>query len=103
MDRAALLSRWLTLTRDTLPAMAWRHHWPIALDHCFMRVCLDAAIGQRWDRVVGRPAIRHLTDAQLARAVEVAETIAGDPARLPGLNEQSLRWRRVQPGRLSGP
>ena len=78
--------------------------WPIRLDHCFMRVCLDAAIGQRWDEVVARPATRHLTAAQLGRAVRAAEAIVNDPALLPGMNQQSLRWRGViRQARLNGP
>ncbi len=66
-----------------------------------MRVCLDTAMGRRWDEVVRRPAIRHLTDAELARAVAVAESVVRDPARLPGLNAQSLLMRgrdRSAPG-----
>ena len=83
--------------------MATAQRWPIRLDHCFMRVCLDAAIGRRWDEVVRRPAVRHLTGAQLARAVRLAEAILADPALLPGLNEQSLRWRGVRRGRVTAP
>ncbi len=93
MTRAALQERWHVLTRSILPGMAATQGWPIRLDHCFMRVCLDAAIGVRWDRVVPRPAIRHLSDAQLARAVAVAEAIAADPASLRRLNAASLRMR----------
>ena len=94
--REVLLSRWLTLTRETLPAMAAGERWPIRLDHCFMRVCLDTAMGRRWDEVVRRPAVRHLSEAELARAVEVAEAVVRDPGRLPGLNAQSLRMRGVR-------
>ena len=84
----------ITLTKQTLPGMAAAQRWPIRLDHCFMRVCLDTAIGQQWDTEVRRPATRHLTDAQLARAVDVAETIVRDPALLPALNAGSLAMRR---------
>ena len=58
-----------------------------------MRVCLDAAIGARWDTVVQRPAIRHLTDEQLARAIQHAERIKADPSKLHALNLESLRFR----------
>ncbi len=76
-----------------LPGLAAAHRWPIRLDHCFMRVCLDHAVGRRWDQVVRRPAVRHLTDGELARAVAVADAIERDPACLPGLNAASLRMR----------
>ncbi len=92
-DRAALQARWLHLTRTVLPGMAAEHGWPIRLDHCFMRVCLDAAIGARWDATVRLPAIRHLTDPQLARAVAIAEAIQAAPDTLRGLNTASLRMR----------
>ena len=58
-----------------------------------MRVCLDHAMGRRWDEVVARPAIRHLSDAELARAVAAAEAIRDDPASLPALNAATLRFR----------
>ena len=73
--------------------MAAGQRWPIRHDHCFMRVCLDHAVGRRWDEVIQRPAIRHLTDDQLARAVGIAEHVVRDPALLPGLNASSLRMR----------
>ena len=49
-------ARWLDLTRVTLPALAAVHHWPIRLDHCFMRVLLDNAVGGVWHHVIPRPA-----------------------------------------------
>lgn len=73
--------------------MAAAQSWPIRLDHCFMRVCLDAAFGRPWHEAVRRPAVRHMTDAELARAVAVAERIAADPPLLPELNARSLRLR----------
>ncbi|MGI4747125.1 MAG: hypothetical protein ACRYGI_10655 [Janthinobacterium lividum] len=81
------------MTRIRLPALAMQHGWPIRLDHCFMRVCLDVSLGARWDSVVPRPAIRTLSTAQLARAVAQAEAIMADPASLPELNRASLRMR----------
>ena len=91
--REALVDHWLALTRRVLPGMAVAEGWPIRLDHCFMRVCLDAAIGRPWHEAVRRPAIRHLTEAQLAAAVAVAERIRAEPGLLPGLNRQSLLGR----------
>ena len=83
----------MRLTRETMPGMAAGAGWPIRLDHCFMRVCLDHAIGRRWDTVVARPAVRHLDNDQLARAVACAERIVADPALLPPLNDASLAMR----------
>ncbi len=91
--RADLLARWTLLTRTVLPAMAAEQRWPIRLDHCFMRVCLDAAVGVRWDAVVRRPATQNLSLPQLAAAVDHAERIVAEPALLPPLNRASLRLR----------
>ena len=96
-ERDRKLARWLDLTRRVLPAMAKEQGWPISLDHCFMRVCLDAAMGRPWHEAIRRPAVRHMTDMQLARAIAVAEQVAADPAALPGLNRDSLRWRGKLP------
>ena len=93
--RDALVARWLQLTRTVLPGMAQAHGWPIRFDHCFMRVCLDAAVGSPWTSRVKAPAIRYLDPAQLAAAVEIAATIAAHPDRLSALNAQSLAGRRA--------
>ena len=95
-SREALVQRWLALTREVLPAMAADAGWPIRLDHCFMRVCLDAACGEPWDQRIRRPAIRHASDADLARAIATAEIIVANPGRLAALNAQSLGWRRAR-------
>ena len=92
-SRAKLVARWLELTRQRLPAMAAQQGWPIRLDHCFMRVCLDASYGRPWHEVIARPAIRHASDADLARAVAIAEGMVREPWTLPGLNTASLRLR----------
>ncbi len=96
--RGAAVARWLHLTQVALPALAAAHRWPIQADHCLMRVCLDAAIGAPWHERVRRPAITHLDDAQLARAIAVAEAVAADPGSLPALNRASLAMR----GRAGG-
>jgi len=91
--RDILVHRWLDLTRRVLPDMAAAQAWPIRLDHCFMRVCLDAAVGRPWHEVIGRPAIHHASDLELARAIAVAESILQAPDILPVLNTESLRFR----------
>lgn len=102
MIRADQVAHWLDLTRRVLPGMAAEQRWPISLDHCFMRVCLDHAIGRPWHLAVARPAIRHLTDDQLQAAIAIAERIAAGPACLPDLNRESIAWRRrlAKPDRL---
>ncbi len=49
------------LTEQTLPTRARELHWPIRLDHCFKRICLDHAFQAPWHTKIPRPAYRHLT------------------------------------------
>jgi hypothetical protein len=92
--RATLNKQWVSLVNVTLPAMAKAHRWPISLNHCFMRVCLDTALGARWHTVICRPAIKHLSDEQLIAAISVAQSLAQAPDTLAQLNLQSIRWRK---------
>ena len=94
-DQRRRIARWLELTRVTLPAAAAIHHWPIRLDHCFMRVLLDNAVGGVWHHVIPRPAIRHITLEVLDQAIAIGERILQEPELLPGLNRRSLAWRRA--------
>lgn len=94
MDRSELEARWLTLTRETLPALAAQRRWPVSADHCFARILLDHACGGVWyDHVTGRPAYRHLDDARLAQAVATGDAVAAGAADLHRLNARSLAWR----------
>ena len=92
--RARLEAEWLTLTRQTLPALAQARRWPVSADHCFMRILLDAVHEGRWDRTVqGRPAYKHIETERLAAAVMLAGRVVADEADLRTLNAQSLAWR----------
>ncbi|MFB6125757.1 MAG: hypothetical protein ABEJ79_00435 [Halolamina sp.] len=69
--------------------------WPVCHDHCFGRIVLDNLFEDEWyDHVDGRPAYEHLTEAELRRAVDIADRMLeeGRPA-VATLNERSLRWR----------
>lgn len=94
-DREQLVARWRALTCEIMPAMAAGAGWPVRLDHCFMRVCLDTAFGAPWTRQVARPAIRHMNPSQLRAAITVAEQIVRTPGDLYGLNLRSIEARRV--------
>lgn len=93
-SRRTLEARWLILVRKVLPDMAKCCDWPIALDHCFMRVCLDISLGGTWTDIVKRPAIRHLSDGQLFDAITVAEGLVRAPETLHALNQRSIHWRQ---------
>ena len=91
------------LTETTLPSLAKQHGWPIRLDHCFKRICLDHAFAGTWYSFCKKPAERHIEPEPLARAIACAERIAADgkPA-LEQLNQQSLTFRgKLHPARRS--
>jgi hypothetical protein len=94
-SRLALNATWLKLVKQTLPNVAAAHQWPIFLDHCFMRVCLDTALGAPWHTLVKQPAIKHLSDDQLEEAICVAQTLVSSPSLLHSLNQTSIRARRL--------
>lgn len=89
-----LQAEWLTLTRETLPALAPARAWPVRLDHCFQRILLDNALGGRWyDYLAKRPAYLHLPEPDLARAVAVGHAVIAGTQDLHHLNTRSLVWR----------
>ena len=90
----ATIAHFKHLTETALPALARELGWPIRLDHCFKRICLDAAFHDVWYHHLPRPAERHLDGEPLARAIACAEAIAAEG--LPTLtvrNAESLRFR----------
>ena len=103
VDRPAAETRWLKLTRETLPAVARTRRWPVAADHCFQRIFLDNACDGVWyDRIPGRPAYAYADRGLLDRAIALAEAALADEVDLAGLNRRSLAWRRKRTVPLSG-
>ncbi|MEL7099326.1 MAG: hypothetical protein AAGM84_10905 [Pseudomonadota bacterium] len=76
-----------------MPDMARARGWPVVNDHCFQRIVLDHVAGGVWYDHIARPAYKHLTEDQAARAVALSEDIIAARADLAALNRQSLRWR----------
>ncbi|WP_019515913.1 hypothetical protein [Sphingomonas sp. Mn802worker] len=94
MTRHALEQRWLTLTRETMPALSASRGWPVRNDHCFQRILLDTAVGGVWYAAIPkRPAYAHADTALLTSAVELGEAVIAGEADLVILNRQSLAWR----------
>lgn len=96
VDIGALRATYLRKVNQELPAQAREAgDWPITEDHCFARVALDNAFGDRWDaHVDGRPAYEHLSADELEAAVAVADAMLdeGRPA-VEHYNDRSLAWR----------
>lgn len=88
------MARFKQLTETVLPELARGERWPIRLDHCFKRICLDHAFEDVWYGHLPKPAERHLSGEALERAVACAEELArhGRPL-LDERNTASLRYR----------
>ncbi|KAI9714710.1 MAG: methylated-DNA--protein-cysteine methyltransferase [Chrysothrix sp. TS-e1954] len=95
-----LRTRYTYLTKHTLPALArsrapCQPTWPVHLDHCFMRIILDNAVGVSgpWGDVVKAPATRNMTRQQLESAIALGEKLVDGTADLRELDERSLSLR----------
>lgn len=96
-DRSAAIAEWKHLTEQVLPALARQHRWPLRLDHCFKRVCLDYAFADVWYRHLKKPAERYIHGEPLQRALQCARDIAQKGTPLLRIrNAESLRYRGKQ-------
>ncbi len=99
MTREEQIARFKHLTEVLLPTLAREQRWPIRLDHCFKRICLDHAFNDVWYNHLKRPAERHLEGEPLDRALKAAERLAAEGLHtLQGLNAASLRYRGKRGG-----
>lgn len=103
----SLRDEWKTLYSQTLPALAKakdaaQPKWPVNLDHCFARIILDNTVGQgtqQWDKVISKPAVRHMTAEQIADAIELGEKIKSGEMDLCELDQISLMCRGKNEGK----
>ena len=92
--RAERIARFKHLTETVLPQLAREGRWPLRLDHCFKRVCLDYAFQDLWYHHLKKPAERHIAGEALDRALTCAEEIAAHGVSvLQQRNHDSLRYR----------
>lgn len=98
MDRLSYLqTRYLELTNQVLPELARQRQFPVKYNHCFQRIVLDNLFGCCWYEVLrGKdPAYKQLTEAQLERAIAIAESMTSQTdEHTYQLNQNSLGWRR---------
>lgn len=94
MTDAERIARFKQVTEVLLPLRAREERWPLRLDHCFKRVCLDHAFQDVWYRHLPKPAESNLAGDALQRALSCAEDLLrGDRDLLNERNRASLHWR----------
>ena len=92
--RGEAVARFKHLTETVLPQLAREARWPLRLDHCFKRVCLDHAFQDVWYRHLKKPAEKHINGEALDRALRCAEEIAEEGRPLLDIrNRESLAYR----------
>lgn len=106
---------WRTLYSTTLPSLARakdpaQPKWPVTLDHCFARIILDNTIGKgagnkgedvQWDQVLQKPAIKHMSEAQLRIAIKLGQQIQHGEVDVVELDRRSLEARRKNEGKYN--
>lgn len=93
-EREQLIARFKELTEVELPARAREERWPIRLDHCFKRICLDHAFGDVWYKHLKKPAEKNIGGGPLRLAVACGEEILAEGrSTLQKRNEASLTYR----------
>lgn len=62
-------------------------------NHCYWRIALDNAVGDKWKNQIPSPAYKNLSDEQLEEVVLLLEKYKDDEAALIEDNQKSLKWR----------
>lgn len=63
-------------------------------NHCYWRIALDNVLGEKWDRVIDRPAYKNLSENELKEVLERLHIYLQDRDRLLRDNERSLSFRK---------
>ncbi|MGF1461429.1 MAG: hypothetical protein ACFBSG_20685 [Leptolyngbyaceae cyanobacterium] len=89
-----LTEQYLDLINCQLPQAAQRGRYPVRFNHCFARIILDSLFQDAWYHHLDKPAYRHLTEAQLQRAIALGQKFLRDPQACFLANQASLSYRQ---------
>jgi hypothetical protein len=82
------------LSEEALPLRAeGTGDYPVRHDHCFKRIAFDAAVGDKWDRVIDRPFYQNASPKTKRAAVSVLKEMLRSPEAAESYNRQSLHYR----------
>ena len=98
MDLKILQQEYLQLVNVILPSIAVAKGFPVHLNHCFQRICLDNLFGGCWYDflIVGKiAAYKQLDVTQLQQLTNITQSLVDrDCNHINLLNQQSLQWRK---------
>lgn len=96
----SLRKRYWQATGEDLPEIAAERDWPVQETAGFQRIVLDHVCKGVWYDKLPEPAINHLSEAQLRKAVYLAEDMLTGARPLEPLDEQSQQWREARKKRF---
>ncbi|MEM6720792.1 MAG: hypothetical protein AAF611_15790 [Bacteroidota bacterium] len=63
-------------------------------NHCYLRIALDNTLHAKWDRILQKPAYKHLNATQLKHVVQLLKRYDADESLLKRHNTISLNYRK---------
>ncbi|MDG1285942.1 MAG: hypothetical protein P8P30_00070 [Rickettsiales bacterium] len=93
MRLESLRKRYWQATGEDLPEIATQRGWEVQETEAFQRIILDHVCKCVWYDKLKEPAIMNMSEAQLRKAVYLAQDMVTGARPLEPLNEQSLQWR----------
>ena len=94
-----LRNRYWQATGEDLPEIAESRGWQVQETAGFQRILLDTVCKGVWYDKLKEPAIMHLSEAQLRKAVYLAEEWLSGARMIEPYDEQSHQWREERKGR----
>lgn len=88
-----LRKRYWKLTSEDLPEVASARGWEVTETEEFQRIILDHVCKKVWYDKLAEPAVMNMSEAQLRKAVYLAQDILTGARPLEPLDEQSWKWR----------
>ena len=63
-------------------------------NHCYWRIALDNTVGDKWDKIIKRPAYQNLNKGQLKEVVDLLTSYLENKDLLLEHNQLSLSYRK---------
>ena len=96
----SLRKRYWQATSEDLPEIATQRGWQVGETEAFQRIILDTVCKGVWYDKLKEPAIMNLSEAQLRKAVYLAEDFVSGARPLESYDEQSQKWREERKRRF---
>ena len=88
-----LRERYWQATAEDLPEIATQRGWQMQETEIFQRIILDNTCKAVWYDKIKEPAIMNMSEAQLRKAVYLAEDFVSGARPIEAYDERSQQWR----------